>query len=200
MREDEGVGYNVRAYAVDLDRLRSLVGSGDEALLATLASEHARALAEVDRIDAGAPSVVSAAEALAALVHGRMEDGESNFKYGYALELACRQLGQELSNQHWSAMHGEWFDAVEDAFTELGGKTKVSNDVFWSGPPVELPFIDDFPAIGTVPAESVKPLLAELEAVLAKARSSQENAALRELLGWLRIADRDALGIVTFYY
>ncbi|HVK65691.1 MAG TPA: hypothetical protein VM694_14510, partial [Polyangium sp.] len=177
--------------------LRALVGSGDEALIATLVSEHDHALAEVDRLDAGAPS---AAEAVAALVRGHMEDGESNFKYGYALELACRQLGQELSNQHWSRMHGEWFDAVEDAFTELGGKTKVSNDVFWSGPPVELPFIDDFPAIGTVPAEGVKPLLAELDAALAKARSSQENAALRELLAWLRIADRDALGIVTFYY
>jgi hypothetical protein len=191
------VGYNVQAYAVDLSRLRTLVGSADDALITTLVSEHASELANVDRLDGAAPS---AADAVAALVRGQMEDGESNFKYGYALELACRQLGQGLSNQHWSAMHGEWFDAVEDAFTELGGKTKVCNDVFWSGPPVELPFIDDFPAIGTVPAEAVKPLLAELETVLAKARISHENAALRELLEWLRIADRDALGIVTFYY
>ena len=195
------MGYNVRAYAVDLDRLRSLVGSGDESLIATLVSEHAHTLREVDRLDLGtAESAPSAAEALAQLVHGRMDDGESNFKYGYALELACRQLGQELSNQYWSQMHGEWFDAVEDAFTELGGKTKVSNDVFWSGPPVELPFIDDFPAIGTVRAEGVRPLLAELDDALTKARSSQAHAALRELHGWLLIADRDALGIVTFYY
>lgn len=192
------MGYNVQAYAIDLERLRAAVGSGDEALLATLTREHAHALEEIDRLDP--PGVISAADALAALIHGRMHSGESNFKYGYALELACRALGQPLSNEHWSAMHGEWFDAVEDAFTALGGKTKVSNDVFWSGPPVELPFIDDFPAIGTVPAEGVKPLLAELEAALEKARGSQENAALRELLGWLRIADRDALGIVTFYY
>src|SRR5690606_1020961 len=123
-----------------------------------------------------------------------------NFRYVSALELACRELGTQLSNRHWSAMHGEWFDSVDDAFADLGGKSKLCNDVFWSGPPVELPFIDDFPAIGTVPADRVAPLASELELALAKARPSQETSSLRELLEWLKIAQRTGGGIVTFYY
>lgn len=192
------MGYNVQAYAVDLKRLRDVVGSGDAALIAALVAEHARELTSVDELNPPAPP--TATEAVAALIHGRMPSGEVNFKYGYALELACRQLGQALSNQHWSAMNGEWFDTVEDAYLELGGQTKICNDIFWSGPPVELPFIDDFPAIGTLQAERVGPLLAALEAALDGARSSPESAALYEIAEWLRIAERDSLGIVTFYY
>src|SRR5690606_2291040 len=60
--EEAVVGYNVQAYAIDLERLRAAVGSGDEALLATLTREHAHALEEIDRLDP--PGVISAADAL----------------------------------------------------------------------------------------------------------------------------------------
>ncbi len=191
------MGYNVQAYAVDLEKLRALVGSRDDAFIGALCDKYDRELGGVDDIDASEPS---ARDAVAALVRAQMQDGEVNFKYGYALELACRELGEWLPNQHWSAMHGEWFDAVDDAFADLGGKSKLCSDVFWSGPPVDLPFIDDFPAIGTVPTDRVGPLRDELEAVCAKARPSQETSSLRELLEWLRVAQRDGRGLVTFYY
>lgn len=191
------MGYNVQAYAVDLEKLRGLVGSNDEALIGAICDKYDRELSGIDDIDGTEPS---ARAAVAALIQARMDDGEVNFKYGYALELVCRELGQWLPNQHWSAMHGEWFDSVDDAFADLGGKSKLCSDVFWSGPPVDLPFIDDFPAIGTVPADRVAPLLGELEAALAKARPSQETSSLRELCEWLRVAQREGGGVVTFYY
>lgn len=191
------MGYNVQAYAVDLEKLRSLVGSNDDAMIGSICDKYDRELSGIDEIDGSQPS---ARDAVGALIRARMEDGEVNFKYGYALELACRELGKWLPNEHWSAMHGEWFDSVDDAFTDAGGKSKLCSDVFWSGPPVEIPFIDDFPAIGTVPAERVGPLSRELEAAVAKARPSQETDSLRELLEWLHVAEREGGGIVTFYY
>lgn len=191
------MSYSVQAYAVDLARLQQVIGSHDDALVSTLVTEHAEELDAVDDVD---PSLPSARDAVAALIAGRLESGPVNFKYGYALELVCRQLGRPLSNERWSAMNGEWFDTVEDAFLALEGKRKICNEVFWSGPPVALPFIDDFPAIGHVTADAVEPLADELEQALEPARNTAAAAALRELLGWLRLAAQRKLGLVTFYY
>lgn len=191
------MGYNVQAYAIGLEQLRAVIGSSDEARIGALLDTYARELDDIEQIDASAPS---ATDAVRALIAGRMEDGEVNFKYGYALELLCRELGQQLPNEFWSAMNGEWFDAVDDAFAELGGGTKLCSEVFWSGPPVDLPFIDDFPAIGAVLPEQVPPLVAAMTSALSSAPSTREVSALRELLEWLRTAERDGRGIITFYY
>lgn len=191
------MGYSVQAYAVAHERLREVIGSGDEALIDALVGRYARELDAIDEIDSAGPS---AREAVAALVRGRMEDGGVNFKYGYALELLCRELGETLSNDGWSAMNGEWFDSVDDAYADLGGGTKLCSEVFWSGPPVDLPFIDDFPAIGAVAPDRVAPLASAMTSALSRASGSREVTALRTLLAWLRTAEREGRGLVTFYY
>src|SRR5690606_31228333 len=55
-RRGRTVGYNVRAYAVDLERLRALVGSSDEAFIGALCDKYDRDLTGIDEIDASAPS------------------------------------------------------------------------------------------------------------------------------------------------
>ncbi len=191
------MGYNVQAYAIGLEQLRSVIGSSDDALVAMLVGRYARELEAIEDIDASQPS---AADAVCALIAGRMQDGEVNFKYGYALELVCRELGERLPNEYWSAMNSEWFDAVDDAFADLGGGTKLCSEVFWSGPPVDLPFIDDFPAIGAVLPEQVPSLAASVGEALSRAPSTREVSAPRELHDWLRAAEREGRGLITFYY
>ena len=191
------MGYGVHAYAVDLAKVRSVVGSGDAKLVKQIAKKSADELEQIDDIDDAEPS---AKECLAQLVDGETEDGDVNFKYGYALELVCRHFGEWLPNRSWSAMRFDWFDTVDKAIGKLG-KRSLSARVFYSGVPVEIPRPEDFPMIGHLEKDEIVELAAALRAAKAKKKKLAPDVveSLDELLGWLDAGAKRG-GLVTFYY
>src|SRR4051794_34596265 len=88
-------GYSTVAYAIDIDRLRSAFGSGDEELLREVETKQARSLRRGDEtfedmIRDGAPT---RREALRQILAGEIQGPDwAGFQYGYALELLCKHL------------------------------------------------------------------------------------------------------------
>jgi hypothetical protein len=108
------LGYGTQAYAVDLKRLRSAIGSNDPGLLNAIEEKYAREIRRSDawfsdvdhRLDRrGAPSVGTA---LAQIIGGQITGPDwAESRYGYATELLCKHLG------HWLG-HGESMSYIDD--------------------------------------------------------------------------------------
>jgi hypothetical protein len=202
------MGYCVTAIAVDLDEVRAVLGSKKKALLARLRTDFAGTLDQIDEMiadhvendtdeDGNPPESLTTAEVLRHLVMGEPYRDDFGFAYAYCFESLCLHYGEFLDNRHWSAMHSEWFDTVEKGLKQAGvGKEDFSlTMLFFRGPPVELPEISDFPAVGYL----TKPEVAKARAVLAKAdltkvKRSDVVESIEQIRSWLDTcanSDRD---------
>lgn len=201
------MGYNVSAYAVPLSHVRAAIGSGDADLLAAITAAAAR----YGRIDAqdedlydadgGEPPVATMAEVVRHLVAGEAYE-RVGFKYGYALELICRHVGQLLSNAQWSALRWEWLEEVDAALTAANvpaGEFRVTRHLVCRGSPVPLPRIEDFPSIGYLTAGEIPGVAAALDGPGRAAAGDEVGASLDELRGWLRTCCDTGRDLVCFY-
>ena len=175
------MSYGVHAYAVDLAVLSKAIGSGDAVLAKRLTKTFARELASTDDVDFD-EGLTSTSECLTSLViDGAPEDGEEGedtpgYKFGYALEILCRALGEPLPNSAFSGMGSEYFDTIDAALKKAKSKRRMSSFVF-RGSPVPLPEIEDFPAIGWLAPEDAAAWKTELATLLgAPARKSGKPA------------------------
>ena len=113
------MGYSHMFYGVDLDRLRSIPGSKDEALY--------ERIVENDSLDD------ETRDALKQIIMGdcRGEPG-TEYRYGYALKAICESVGE---------MVGEEVAAIRDH--------PYKSKLIANGPPIEIPYTtSDFPEIG----------------------------------------------------
>jgi hypothetical protein len=77
----------INVYAVPLEDLRQLLGSGRIIAAATICRQQADQLARADDVDDEAE--MSCADAVVELITGQISNSESNHLYGYALEAIC---------------------------------------------------------------------------------------------------------------
>jgi predicted DNA-binding WGR domain protein len=166
------VSYGVHAYAVDLAAVKKTIGSGNAVLAKRLAKSEASELEQIDDVDFD-EGLTRAADVLRRLiVEGAPaetdEEETPGYKFGYALEVVCRSLGEWLPNSAFSAMGSEYFETLDRALEKAKSKRKVASIVF-RGSPVRLPEIEDFPAIGWLSADEVQAWRAELQALLGAA-------------------------------
>ncbi|WP_442316420.1 DUF7691 family protein [Actinomadura fibrosa] len=128
-------------------------------------------------------------------------DGDQGAVYGYTLEALCMRFGALLDSDQWASMRFGWFDRVQEELTRAGGRFDLLGLVF-SGPPVSLPPIDDFPGIGHVPRAAMPQRAEELRAAdLSTIDDPQVVAAIRQVSGWLDwcMSAEDDFDLVTFY-
>lgn len=205
------MSYTLTPYAVDLAALQQVVGSGDEALLAAVLAENADEPDDDDEL--------STAQALRHLILGEPRDEAQAYQYGYALEMVCRHLGEQLPGDCWESIR--WAVLEQTGFVEVLER---------SGPPVPLPPSTDFPRIAHLTPEAAANILAQagdaplrsatgarrkprrrlgtvllqwlLPPVMCRAPMSDDDLreSLDEYAGWLRIAVERGQALVFFYY
>jgi hypothetical protein len=181
------MGYTTSFYAVDLDDLRSVIGTQDAALPAALKAEFADDIADSaawhsDRIDDGAPTLD---QALTQLLHGDALDAAHGFQYGYALELLCRHFGARVDDDDIGFV------------AQLGLQTSLNAD---HRLPIALPKPEDFPSINYLTRVELPEELARLEAQTRQTRDKGLAEAQRGLLEILRAVIAGGQDLVTFTY
>jgi hypothetical protein len=195
------MSYDLMPYAVDFGRLRAAVGSGDERLLAELASAHADEMTRLDRHDEDHdPPIPPAADVLRHLILGEAGDPAAGFKYGYALEWLCEHFGEPLNNSEWSAMRGQWFDTVGEALVAAGVPATFSVlNLAFRGSPVPIPEPDDFPGIGYFTPEEVPAAAAALDAADLGTMPEDVRKSVGQVRDWLGVCEETGRGLVCFY-
>jgi len=96
------MSYPLTPYLVDIEAVRAALGSGDEALLATIVDQDPDQLAD----DGGADDELPVGLALRHLILGDPPVVESAYQYGYALEHLCRHFGEALDSDGWESIRG----------------------------------------------------------------------------------------------
>jgi len=178
------MSYALAGYLIDLEKLRSAVGSRDKALIKAVIDEDPKAFAAAPSKDD-----ISLKDALTHLIMGEPMDARSAHQYGYALEQFCRHLGTRVESRRWDTVR---LEALED--------TGIEKLMDKNGPPVALPSIRDFPAIGHVPASAIRAALDEVQERYDAATDDDLRDLLSDYEGWLLAALEQNKSLVLFYY
>lgn len=193
------MGYCVSAIAVDLDKVRVVIGSKNKKLLAAIEKEAAGDLDFIEEMiadhlendedeDGKPPEPFSVEEALRGLIMGGERLEEFGFAYAYCFEYLCLHFGDFLNNSQWSAMRSAWFETVGKGLVKAGVSQKMFslNTMFFRGPPVELPEVADFPSIGYLTTPEIAKARVELvKADLTKVKDKSVVEAIEQIRSWL---------------
>jgi hypothetical protein len=179
------MSYVLSPFLVDLVKLRKAVGSRDESLLAAVIDGNSGPFQITEEEYAGQ---VSPSLALRQLVMGEKLDQDSAAQYGFALELLCGHLGEEILPDAWGGI--SW-GAVE--------ATGLDDVLMGSGPPVPLPPMPGFPVIAYMTAEAAAGRVSELDDAHAIHDDEELQELLEEYKGWLREAALKTKDVVFFY-
>jgi hypothetical protein len=202
------VSYGLVAYACDIYALRRVVGVGvpiGERVLASLRDKQRSMIESHDRwfaaeIAEGAPTMD---QALVRLILGPNQNRAHAYAYGYALQILMEREGVRLDNSMVYPASLPFLDEVDAGFAHLGipEAFRLSRLAF-SGPPVRIPKIEDFPSIGWIESSAVT---AAREA-FAKTTIDPEDPALstpvRMALGQIQAwtVHAQGRGLVGFYF
>jgi hypothetical protein len=202
---DPDVSYHLTPIAIDLDALRAAIGSRDAALMGKI---RGRFYADSKRIDRLLKEVLdpdeeplTTGDILRHLIMKEPYREDAGFAYGYCLELLCYQLGDELNNSEWSAMHDDWFDTVASALRDSGVNTSALSirALAFRGSPVSLPPIDDFPGIGYLTTAEIGTARAALAAADLSRSGDEAAASIRQVAEWLSTCAGSNRDLICFY-
>lgn len=184
------MGYGIMPYAVDVNVLRSPH---------THAYEPENFLAGVQDRHCSDDEFGPTRQSLRELFFAEPLTGAEGHVYGYSLKALCETFGGHLDNGHWYPFGSGWLDTVGAALAEVGVRFDP-NDLIYSGSPVPLPVIDDFPVIGHMVRAEMKPVAEALDAAdLSAITDRSVAAAITELHGWMRLHEDD-YDLVCFYH
>lgn len=189
------MGYGVMAYAVDIDKLVALCGSGDDRTRRMVSGRFRERISQLNldldwSNERGQPSVF---EAIRHLVMGD-EKTLDGAMYGYGLKFIVEFLGQALDNAPFYPCPARHLSETVDPQLAQAGATIRMTDLAFGGAPVPIPLPDDFPAIGHWTAEQVS---ANVEPLRTATGASAE---LKTIVAWLDQAVASGQGIVGFYH
>ncbi|MBF6438286.1 DUF7691 family protein [Nocardia cyriacigeorgica] len=185
------MGYGVMPYAVETKYLNapSTFTSDPEDFFDWMMQVHAHALDEA-----------AIRTALRELFFAQEPTGSEGWAYGYALKVLWEQFGGWLPNGHWYPFRSHGFDAVGAALRALDIDFDPT-DLIYSGAPVDLPPIDDFPSIGHLALAELKPLAESLNAAdLTTIEDASLVDSLSELRGWTNTCVERDCDLVCFYH
>ncbi|MFD0857082.1 hypothetical protein ACFQ07_33050 [Actinomadura adrarensis] len=190
------MSYGIMPYAVNINVLRSphTYTSDPDDFLAWIQERHCK-----DN-DYGPTR-----ESMREMFFGEPLTGAEGHVYGYTLKALCETFGAMLPNANWYPVRMRWFDAVQDALTQIGVRFDPT-DLIYSGSPIPLPPIEDFPSIGHLRRDEAIPLGEALDAADISLISDENlTESIRELHGWLKQCsnaetEMDSYDLVCFYH
>ena len=196
------MGTNLTPIAVEHGRLKAACGSRDRDLLNSVLKKFKRDFGQFDEMgedldalgedDAPAGNSITMKEALGHLILGEEYNQKAGFMYGYALQFLCLHIGTGLPNDHWCSLRGSWswFPDVDKALEDLGvpeERLRVQGHLTRRGSPVPIPAIEDFPAIGYLKQDEIKPVAEILNDEKVQAIEFEPmRESIKELLAWIR--------------
>ncbi len=201
------MGMILSPYAVDIQKLSGLIGSKNKRIVTTLAKKFAEEIEEIDETvaedaDDEDDEMLTTRDALNQMVMGEEYNDDFGFVYGCALELLCRQFGEFLPNEEWSAMRSTWVAKADKALKSAGVGVKILQveRMISRGSPIPIPEIEDFPSIGFMRLSEITTALNEFgEDKLASVKDKEVRAALAEVRGWLESCVASKRDLVCFY-
>ena len=144
------MSYGITPMAVPLAEVERAFGSRDADLTSVIREEFASRF-ERDRCDEDDEDEPTLGEALHEIIEGEPLRACYGHKYAYALELLCWHFGEGLPDRCFSAMRGDWADAVNRALAVAGvprERFSLLDHLMYRGAPVAIPVPGDFPFIG----------------------------------------------------
>lgn len=193
------MGYGVMAWAVDIDKVTALCGSGDNQARRAVCGRFRTDIASSNEYfdlsnDRGAPNLFTAIEHL---VMGG-EKPLDGYLYGYGFKYIVQFLaGRPLDNSAFYPCPSSYIEStVDPALTATGAKLSVFGLIF-DGAPVDFPMPDDFPGIGHWTADEVAAAEPHLQAAVPAGDAAEQVAAVA---GWVATAKSRGHGVVGFYH
>ncbi|MEM7625044.1 MAG: hypothetical protein AAF333_05395 [Planctomycetota bacterium] len=180
------MSYVLTGYAVEIDKLESLVGSGDAMAVSAVIANNPE---EFEDDEYEEDDELTLRDAVWQLVMGQEKDPDEAYQYGYALQELCDCYGEALLPDLWGGVR---WDAVEACGLEpLMTKT---------GPPVELPPSDDFPRIGHLRrGAAIESALGAARDRLDQVDDEEITELLEEFIGMLEATIGLGRDVVFFY-
>ena len=134
------MGYSHIFYGLDLEKLRSACGSGDEALVQAILKAHSDDFVDEDGpiIEDDADPELSKEDVLREIITGNYTQPDASHVYGYMLMTVCEHLGQDLGD-------------YDDDYAEVGNvySHPYNSQLCKSGPPIKIPVSrGDYPMMG----------------------------------------------------
>jgi hypothetical protein len=188
------MSYGLMVYSVDIDKVLSACGSGDDGLRRAISGRFRDRIADTnDQLgysnERGEPSVF---EAIRHLILGQDKSLDSAL-YGYGLKYIVEFYGRFLDNSLFYPAPMEFITGeVGGKLADTGAVVKMSDLVYAS--PIQLPRPDDFPLYGHWTAADVAQSAAPVRTYADK------TPELQAIEGWLTYAEDNGEGIVGYYH
>ncbi len=163
------MSYSVIVYRLCLEKLRSILGSGDAVLQREVETAYAQDICRNNewfarQIEGGAPRLE---EALAAVIHGKPLAARETSQCWYAAELLARYLGKRIGLGSLEGVSSFYLDEVGRLLTTaLNIPPHLSFPAILDrAPPLSLPAPNGFPYVGYLTAKECGELSALLHNV-----------------------------------
>lgn len=196
------MGYGAMVYAVDLDRVRADVASGDPEKAERYAATFTAQSPDIQDLIDDTATGVTLADVARHMILGEPYDERIGFAYGYFLKHLCETHGTFQDNRSWMPVPVDFPERLDDYLAEhdlLADGFTVS-DLMFGGSPVPLPPIDDFPGIGYRESGT----LTEPASALARAGAidmpDEFSRAVYDTFQWLARTDSRKLSLVAFFH
>lgn len=197
------MGYGAMAWAVDLDRVRSTIGSGDAALVQRYGVSFTDRYDELQQsVQDTTSGAVTLADVARHMIMAQPYDDRIGYAYGYFLEHLCDRLGTFLDNQAWMPVPVDYCERVDNALADAGllADGFTTSGLVFGGAPVPLPRIDDFPGIGFREFGTLEEPAQRLSyAATAEIDTGFINAAC-DVFQWLSQAHSTGRSVVVFFH
>jgi hypothetical protein len=195
------MGYGFMVWAVDTAKLQQVCGSKDDKLRRMIGGRFKRKLASLDElfsssIARGQPNTY---EVLRQIIDGTVPEGARGGLYFYAFGLLVEHFGRALDNAAVYPWGSADMNPTSEALRAMG--VPFALDAFQGcSLPVKLPYPDDFPSTGWLPAGEV----ARIDRAFAESKPVPMDAGTAEVVscirGWFREASALGRGLVSYYH
>ncbi|RTR26090.1 DUF7691 family protein [Deinococcus radiophilus] len=199
----------LQPYAVPLNDLRNMIGSGDVHTFVDLHSRYYADLLELDeQLDGSSDAVPAAAEDLLHdLIHRpevpRPQATAERAKLLYILELMCRRAGKALSNRAWSGFRESWATVIDGHLTSNRVAFRTQN-LLGGTPPLGLYAADDYPGVSSLTPEQCQAALDELLPLSppqpGDGQGEDMAESLAEVRDWLKTCAEGGQHLICFFY
>jgi hypothetical protein len=175
------MGYGIMPYRVSLERLRSRLGTQDEARRQRLKGVCLKKAQDMDRL--GSNSAPKFMEIVEELLNGQVKHEQYGYLYWYAIKCFISDLGVMLDN-------GKWYPASADMFWEMGAFA-----LYDIGTSIKIPASDDFPVVFVLSQEKMTQ-----DFIQTLSEKVKEQGQLSQLTAWVKEAKLYQQDLVLFYH
>jgi hypothetical protein len=193
------LGYGAMVWSVDLDLLRTDIGSGDRALARRYGAGFAERYHHLQE-DVG--DAVTLTDVARHMIMGEPYADQVGFAYGYFLQFLCDVHGTFLDNRSWMPVPVDFSGRLDEVLAEAGllADGFSVTGLMFGGAPVPLPRIDDFPGIGYYEHGALKEAADQLARAGVIDLPDEYGSPAYFVFQWLAQAHDEGRSLVGFFH